>query len=507
MQTVSNIKLKPSEGIDELKSKSKKLAKIKGEIKYFKILKKSLDARDKRDIHFVYTVAISDREEKEESYAYERVKGTPSCLVVGAGPCGLFAGLFLARRGFSVTLIDRGESVENRKNSVDRLKSEGVLNLESNIQFGEGGAGAFSDGKLNTQTNSPLIKLALSTFIEYGAPEEIGYDSKPHIGSDKLPFVVKNIREEIKKLGGKVLFNTKLEDLTINNGRVESVVINGEKQSFDEIVLAVGHSARDTFKMLSNRLISMERKDFAVGLRIEHLQEDINEAQYGENYDKSLPVADYKLVSHASSRGVFTFCMCPGGYVVPSASEEGMLVTNGMSNYLRNGKNANSAIIVQVGSGDYGEGLFDGVNFQRELERKAFLSGGGNYSAPVQLLKDYLKNKKSSGYGKVEPTYTPKCTPTDLNPIFSESINSALKLAILDMGKRLKGFDCGDAVLTGVESRTSSPIRILRGEGLSSISASNLYPSGEGAGYAGGIMSAAVDGIRISEFISKKYLK
>ena len=346
----------------------------------------------------------------------------------------------------------------------------------------------------------------IDDFLTFGAPKDIGYLQKPHIGSDKLKGVVKNIREEIIRLGGRVLFSTKLTDITISNGKVTKVYINGESYAFDEVVLAVGHSAKDVYTMLFNRSVMMESKDFAVGLRIEHLQKDINFAQYGSFATvKGMPVADYKLTSHQNGRGVFTFCMCPGGYVMPSSSEKDTVVVNGMSNYLRNGLNANSAVICQVGKSDFGGSLFGGVEFQKRLEKTAFELGGGDYKAPAMLVGDYLSGSFSSGFGKVNPSYQMGVQKADLNKLFSDEINYSIKGAIADMGKKIKGFDDYDAVLTGVESRTSSPIRVLRGENYASVSASNLYPCGEGCGYAGGITSAGADGKKVAKAIAVKY--
>ena len=507
MQKISNIKIKPFESDRALLVAACKKAGIKeSSVKYFRLVKKSLDARDKSNVFFTCTVEISDKEYNKPVKAYEKIKRNGEVLVVGAGPAGLFCALDLLRYGFKVTLIERGKPVDEREKSVSRFITDKDLDEDCNIQFGEGGAGAFSDGKLNTGVSGAFVQEVIDDFLAFGAPEDIGYLQKPHIGSDKLKGVVKNIRNEIIRLGGKVLFSTKLTDIKIANGKVTSAIINGESYTFDEVVLAVGHSARDVYAMLANRSVIMESKDFAVGLRIEHLQKDINIAQYGAFAGaKGMPVADYKLTSHQNGRGVFTFCMCPGGYVMPSSSEKNTIVVNGMSNYLRDGENANSAVICQVSKKDFGDGLFGGIEFQKRLEENAFILGGGDYKAPSMLVGDYLSGNISSDFGKVKPSYAMGVKKADLNKLFSEEINSSIKGAIIDMGKKIKGFDGYDGVLTGVESRTSSPVRVLRTEKLSSVSAENLYPCGEGCGYAGGITSAGADGKKVAKALAVKY--
>jgi hypothetical protein len=396
--------------------------------------------------------------------------------------------------------------VEERTKDTEEFFKTGKLLVDSNIQFGEGGAGTFSDGKLNTQTNSAENADVLRLFAAFGAPEEIEWLNKPHIGSDNLKVVVKNMREYILARGGEIYFHTTLADIGIKNGAVESVALsNGATMPVSELVLAVGHSARDTFTMLQKRGVYMEQKEFAVGVRIEHLQEKIGFAQYGKSYPL-LPPADYKCVSHASERAAFTFCMCPGGYVMPATSEEGGVATNGMSNYKRDGKNANSALIVQVQRADFGsEDPLAGVAFQRKLEKSAFALGGGEYRAPVQRVEDFLAGRKTLAAGEVVPTYARGVTYTDLHPLFSADISGAMERAIVDMDRRLKGFAHPDALMTGVESRTSSPVRVLRGDAGESVNVKGLYPCGEGAGYAGGITSAAADGLRCARRIAQKY--
>ncbi len=507
MQKISNIKIKPFEDDSSLVKKACKKAGIKEtDVKYFKLIKKSLDARNKNDVFFNCTVEISNKPYQESKKVYGKVKNKGEVLVVGAGPAGLFCALDLLRYGLNVTLIERGKKVEEREQSVSQFFNTKILDEDSNIQFGEGGAGAFSDGKLNTGVGGIFASLVIDDFLTFGAPKDIGYLQKPHIGSDNLKNVVKNIREEIIRLGGRVLFSSKLTDITLSQGRVTKVQINGESFTFDEVVLAVGHSARDVYSMLFNRAVIMESKDFAVGLRIEHLQKDINIAQYGGFATvKGMPVADYKLTSQQFGRGVFTFCMCPGGYVMPSSSQKDTVVVNGMSNYLRDGKNANSAIICQVGAKDFGTSLFGGVKYQEDLEKLAFSLGGGEYKAPSMMVGDYLSGSLSSEFGKVKPSYQMGVQMADLTKLFSDDVNASIKGAIVDMGKKINGFDGYDAVLTGVESRTSSPIRVLRGENYASVSATNMYPCGEGCGYAGGITSAGADGKKVAQAIAVKY--
>lgn len=507
MQKISGIKLKPFEDDNALLEKASKKAGIpKTKVKYFKLIKKSLDARDKNNVFFTYTVEISDKAYIKPEKVYKKVKNSASVLVVGAGPAGLFCALDLLRYGLSVTLIERGKPVEERVKSVESFIKDKVLDEESNIQFGEGGAGTFSDGKLNTGIGGELSKAVIEDFVAFGAPETISYLQKPHIGSDNLKTVVKNLRNEIIRLGGKIYFNTKLTALDLTFGKVNAVYLNGKKEVFDDVVLAVGHSARDVYFMLNSLGVQMESKDFAVGLRVEHLQKNINLAQFGKFASvNGMPVADYKLTANVSGRGVFTFCMCPGGYVMPSQSEKETVVVNGMSNYLRDGENANSAIICQVGKKDFGEDLFGGINFQKRLEKQAFKLGGCDYKAPCSLIGDYLSGKVSNDFGEVNPTYAIGVKKADLSKLFSEEINGCLRQAIAVMGNKIKGFDCYDGVLTGVESRTSAPVRVLRNDSGASVSASNLYPCGEGCGYAGGITSAGADGKKIAYKIAVKY--
>lgn len=531
MEKISNIKLSLNEDESTLILKAAKILKTKPEkLHNLKICKKSLDARDKNNIFYLYTVEVCDsRGEINSKIAldetidkYKKADKKGKIVIVGSGPAGLFCALYLSRAGLEVTVIERGSSVENRRKDVDNFIKTRLLDTNSNVQFGEGGAGTFSDGKLNTQTGSPLISRVLNDFVNAGAPQEIAYLNKPHIGSDNLPKVVANIREEIKSRGGCFLFNTTVKDVvSYTNGvngsgnakggdKIKGLIIqnvSGESEiDCDEVVFAIGHSARDTFEMLYKRGVLMQSKDFAVGVRIEHLREDIDKAQYGKLYNHPrLKAADYKLVSHASDRGVFTFCMCPGGYVMPATSEKDEVVVNGMSLYGRDSINSNSAVVAQVSKEDFGDGVLSGMYFQRELERKAFLQGGGDYSVPVSLVGDFLKGKTSEKLGKVTPSYPLGYNFCDISDILPQGVCQAIKLGIEDMDRRLKGFASDDAVISAVESRTSSPVRILRKEDLSSCTFSNMYPAGEGAGYAGGITSAAVDGIKVAEKIIEKY--
>ena len=517
--TLSDIKLPIEKDEKELVRLAEK--RLGGKVGYFAIKKKSLDARDKENLRFVYTIEFSKEKKTQEKKCFERLPASripkEKVLVVGSGPAGLFAAIRLLDYGIKPLLIERGAPVEVREQKINSFFNTRLLDTETNIQFGEGGAGTFSDGKLNTQTHSPLNREVLELFVRFGAPKEILYLSKPHIGSDNLKNVVKNMREYIIAQGGEVLFHTRLEDIRFENGSVKEAVVrrlnadmvasNMENIPVSAIVLAIGHSARDTFEMLERRGVPMRAKDFAIGVRIEHLQEKIGLAQYGKKY-AMLPAADYKLVSHASERSVFTFCMCPGGYVMPAASEEGGVVTNGMSNYARDGKNANSALIAQVTRADFADDTpLAGMRFQRKIEQAAYEAGGKNYAAPVQRLGDFLKDKTSDHFGEVLPTYAAGTVFSDLRATLPAPIVDALKKGALDMDRRLKGFACPDALLTAAETRTSSPVRIERDDKLQSIGVMRLFPCGEGAGYAGGITSSAADGLRVAEAVFASFME
>ncbi len=506
---LDHLTLRP--GVPETELFARCSSALRAPCKELRILKKSLDARDKRDIKWVYSVECDTKPLKRERKSYPQIKKpAPKVVIAGAGPCGLFCALQLVRHGIRPIVVERGRRVEERQEDVKRFLETGILDTESNVQFGEGGAGTFSDGKLNTRTNTPLGRAVPETFVEFGAPEETAYLSKPHIGSDNLGKVVANLRNFIVENGGSFRYRTALTDLEIKNGKLSAVFLNGVREETDFLVLAVGHSARDTFEMLFRRGLKMEQKDFAVGVRVEHRQSLIDRAQYGEA-SRFLPAADYRLVSHAAERAAFTFCMCPGGVVIPSASEEGGVVTNGMSDFARAGENANSALVAQVGRKDFGgDGPLDGIAFQRKIERAAYLAangaGSGAYRAPVQLVGDFLRGRESKNFADVLPTYARGTEFAPLSAYLPREVVETLAAAIPDLDRRMKGFASYGAVLTGVESRTSSPLRILRGEDLQSISCEGIYPCGEGCGYAGGITSAAADGMRVGEAIAEKFL-
>ena len=493
------------------------------EIKDYKIIKKSIDARDKNNILFVYEVDISVTNEKtilnknkskdifltpNEEYKFEvtgREELENNPIIIGSGPAGLICAYLLAENGYNPIIIEQGEQIEERVKTVEEFFNTNKLNVNSNIQFGEGGAGTFSDGKLNTLVKDKLHrgKKVFEIFIENGAPKEIMYLQKPHIGTDILRTVIVNIRNKIISMGGKFLFNIKLTNINITNNRITSIEVNNKDIiPCNIIVLAIGHSARDTFYMLHEKGLNMKNKNFAVGLRIEHLQDMINISQYGK-FSKYLPPATYKLTHQSSTgRGVYSFCMCPGGYVVNASSEENRLVVNGMSNYQRDSKNANSALVVTVNNKDFGDDLFSGIEFQRELEEKAYSLGKGYI--PIQLLGDFINNQETTKLGEIIPCTKGKTFFANLNKLFSKEITNSLKEGIENFNKKIKGFSREDAILLGVESRTSSPIIIERDKYLES-NIKGIYPCGEGAGYAGGITTASIDGIKVAEFISKKY--
>lgn len=483
------------------------------------IVKKSVDARKNSCIRFVYTVALaldSDEEKTAERAKKENVKYRPSetfdinptkklakrPVIVGFGPAGMFAGLVLAKYGFEPIIFERGADVDTRVRDVEKFWKQSILNPRSNVQFGEGGAGTFSDGKLTTRINDEFCRFVLQTFADHGAPEEILYKAKPHIGTDNLRRVVKSIREEIVSLGGEVRFNSCVTDILIKNGRVVGVKAEDETVCSDDVILAIGHSARDTFEMLLNKGVILQAKPFSVGVRAEHLQENINRGLYGRFYDDPrLPKGEYQLSYRNGERAVYTFCMCPGGSVVASSSEENSVVTNGMSEYARDGENANSAVVVSVDVRDFGNGPLDGINFQRKLERLAFESAGSRYCAPAQTLDGLFEGKSVIKLKRVKPTYPIGVQPADFNEIFSKPISDMLKTGFRVFDRRIKGFADADTVITGVETRTSSPVRITRDDSFCAIGIKGLYPCAEGAGYAGGIISAAVDGIRVAKAV------
>ena len=502
---ISDIKLKIGESETLVYERALKKVGVK-EAPYFRILKKSLDARDKRDIFYTYSVELSFapfEEEKEEILPCK--KPEKPVVIVGFGPAGMFCALSLARNGFCPIVIERGSNVDDRKKKTQAFFDTATLDTECNVQYGEGGAGTFSDGKLNTGVKSPYKPYVLRELIKHGAPQNIAYLSKPHVGSDVLPSVVKSIRKEIISLGGKVLFDTKLTDVTIKNGRVEKIEYQckNEKTTLEisELIVAIGHSSRDTYKMFFDKGVVMEQKDCAVGLRVEHLAQDINKAQFGKDINVT---ADYKLTANVGGRGVFSFCMCPGGVVIPSSSEEGGVVTNGMSEFARDKINSNSAIVCQVRTSDFGSGILDGMDFLQNLERKAFALGGKNYRAPAQNVTDFIKDRKTTAFDKVKPSYAIGVTPSRLDDILPPFIATSIRGAFRDFDNKIRGF-ASSGVLTAVETRTSSPVRIVRGENLNSVGIENMYPIGE-VGYAGGIMSSALGGLKIAKAIKQKYL-
>ena len=483
----------------------------------FRIIKQSIDARKKNDIHYVYTVDVSCVNEdkllrkhkniskpKEDRYILPEYNGNGKLVVVvGFGPSGIMCAHTLSRCGFKVIVLERGEAVDDRLKSINELKEKGILNTESNIQFGEGGAGTFSDGKLTTGVNDKRIGYVLCEFAKHGAPHEILYRAKPHIGTDNLVNMVKAFRQDIIDMGGEIRFSHKLTDIILSDNKLKSVKVQSNEGEYaidtDTLIVATGHSARDIFSMLKSHNADMERKVFSVGARIEHLQDKINYAQYGDIKDL-LPAADYKLsFKTQSGRGVYTFCMCPGGEVVPSASEDGGVVTNGMSYFSRNGSNSNSALLVNVTPDDLeGDDVLEGCNFQRKIEKKAY-DLCGSYYAPAQTVGDFLYGDHSEP--SVIPTYRPGIKLCSLDDVLPEFVTDAMREAIPELDKKLNGFADNGALLTAPETRSSSPVRIIRDDITMQSNITGVYPCGEGSAYAGGIMTAAVDGIRVAEAV------
>ncbi len=515
MIKIDNIKIYEDLTEEEVIDKALKKNKVdKSDILEANITKKSIDARDKRNVHYTYSISLSLKDENKYPYL-TKVEVKPEYIInkkrnsvykpiiVGSGPAGLFCALTLVDNGYQPIIIEQGSKVEDRLKYIEEYRTTGKLNELCNVQFGEGGAGTFSDGKLTTGINSPYIKKVLEYFYQFGAPKEITYLAHPHIGTDNLVKILKNIREYIESKGGEYYFNTKLINISKEND-VLLLETNNKQFKTDCLVLAIGHSARDTYKMLLDNKVDMTRKNFSVGVRIEHKQSMINESQYGTFTKLNLPPAEYKLAYHNDERSCYTFCMCPGGEVIASASNKEAIVTNGMSEYKRDKENANAALLVNVLTTDFeGTDPLAGMYFQEELEHHAYILGGSNNNAPVQRVKDYLNNQPSTRIGTIIPSYKPGYTLTNLNKLFPDYINRTLKEGIISFDHKIKGFANPDAILTGVETRSSSPITITRNEDLEA-SIPGIYPCGEGAGYAGGITSAAVDGIKVAIKIIEK---
>jgi uncharacterized protein len=535
MLSIQQIQLPITHSDDELQKRISKILGISFDLaKNFKITKRAIDSRKKREmIYFVYSVEVTieheqkvlknketrknkkhHRIELKEEYKYEiphidikKIKKSP--IIIGTGPSGMFAALLLAKAGLKPLVIERGNEVDKRIKDVEKFLSTGELNTQSNIQFGEGGAGTFSDGKLNTLITNPRIKYIFDEFVKAGAPDTILWDAKPHIGTDNIRNIAKNIRKQIIKLGGEVRFDTTLTDINITNNTIQNIVLNDKEIiETDTLILAIGYSARDTYEMLYKRKLDLIQKPFSIGVRIEHKANMINKSQYDTFYNnEKLGSAKYKLVSHSTkNRSVYSFCMCPGGYVMPSTAQKGCLVTNGMSEYSQDGENSNSALLVNIVKEDFdSDHPLSGMHFQEKWEKKAFELGGSNYHAPIQLVGDFLNNKKSTEIKSIIPTYKPGVTPTSLNDCLPEIVVSSLQESLPYLDNKIRGFSNPEAVLTAIESRSSSPLRIVRDKETLQSNIAGIYPTGEGAGYAGGIVSSAVDGLRVGEAILYKF--
>ena len=535
MIRITELRLPIDHSADELEiAIQKRLRLSPAELMSFDIFKRSYDARKNVSLAFIYTVDVSVKDEvgvikqfsndphirPSPDTSYHFVAKAPSSIdagkalrpvVIGFGPCGIFAALLLAQMGFKPIVLERGKQVRERTQDTWALWRKKILNPESNVQFGEGGAGTFSDGKLYSQIKDPKFygRKVIHEFVRAGAPEEIQYVAKPHIGTFRLVGMVEKIRQEIIDLGGEIRFSQKVIGFDIQHNQITGVKIEGHPDlPASHVVLALGHSARDTFKALHDAGVFMEAKPFSVGFRIEHPQSLIDKARLGPHAGNELiGAADYKLVHHAKNgRSVYSFCMCPGGTVVAATSEPNRVVTNGMSQYSRNERNANAGIVVGITPEDYPGGPLAGIEFQRQLESKAFELGGGTYEAPGQLVGDFIDGKPSTEFGSVIPSYKPGVHLTDLAKALPSYAIEAIREALPAFEKQIKGFSMRDAVLTGVETRTSSPLRITRGPNFQSLNIKGLYPAGEGAGYAGGILSAGVDGIKVAEAVALDYL-
>ncbi len=524
----SNLAVNPGQNEqDALNLALKKLRLPPERVISYQISKKSIDARDKSRVKVIYTLDIEFKGDEERLLLLHKDKGLVKAkapvpfavtkkkmdfrpVVVGLGPCGLFAALSLAKAGLCPVVLERGKPVAQRGRSVNAMNRQGILDPESNLQFGEGGAGAFSDGKLTTGIKDPLVRTVLQILVQYGAQDRLLFEQRPHIGTDVLPRVVSAIRQEIERLGGTVLFDAKLTSLKIENEEVTGVIYEqaGDKVELQTraVIMAIGHSARDTQRTLHQQGMKMEPKPFSIGVRIEHPQSFINRAQYGEA-DKLLPPAEYHLAHRLSDgRGAYSFCMCPGGRVMPAASEEKMVCVNGMSNSRRDFDNANAALLVEVRPEDYlvDNNPLSGFEYQRKYERLAYELGGGDYKAPYQLVSDFMQDVRSTGLGTVMPSYKPGVNPARLSETLPDYVNMGLKEALVAFDRKIKGFLMKDAVMTGVETRSSCPVSAYRDDRRQS-NIKGLFPAGEGAGKAGGIMSSAVDGLRAAEALSNLY--
>ncbi len=523
MILVNNIKQNINRPREAAVEKAVKLLGLPGgEIADKWIHKVSIDAR-KGAVSFVYSVAVTlNNPAKEEKFSGKHkdisVKSQPQIefgrgeekmenrpVICGFGPAGFMAALVLARQGFNPIVIEQGQEIDKRIATVKEFEQKGILNTQSNIQFGEGGRGTFSDGKLTTRISDSRCNFVTNTFIQHGAPVEIAKMAKPHIGTDLLVNVIKNIRKEIISLGGEIMFDTALTDIIIKNGKISGVKTTKGDIPTENLILATGHSARELFFTLKNRGVTMQAKPFSVGVRVEHLQSEIDKGLYHNLAGHpNLPKGEYQLSDTRRERGVYTFCMCPGGTVVAAASEENTVVVNGMSRHARDGKNANSAVVVSVNPDDFDGDFTKAIAFQRKLEAKAFELGGRNYKAPAQTMDRFTAGKAGMNIKRVQPSYPIGVTEADFNKLFPKFVTDNLRSGLASMDRKLPGFAAADSVLTGVETRTSSPVRITREEDYQS-NIKGLYPTGEGAGYAGGIMSAAVDGVRVAQYICSRF--